>query len=179
MRLCSEETPGRSAMRRAVPVGITIVALALAWTLCLPAFAQEKARPASATEQVWAQEEAYWRYVKTHDAKSYLALWAEDFTGWPIVDAHPTGKSSIAPALNQRGGSLGQVAAYKLQRESVREHGPVVITFYRATVTRQNADGSKSTATYRMTHTWMKKHGVWQIVGGMSAADPPSAAAKP
>lgn len=144
----------------------------LALALCVHAFAQAKARPASATEQVWAQEEAYWRYVKTHDAKGYLSLWADDFMGWPIVDAHPAGKSSIAPVLNQHSGSLGQVVAYKLQRESVRQHGPVVITFYRATVTRKNANGSESTTTYRMTHTWLKQHGVWQIVGGMSAVDP-------
>lgn len=90
----------------------------LALALCVHAFAQAKARPASATGQVWAQEEAYWRYVKTHDAKGYLSLWADDFMGWPIVDAHPAGKSSIAPVLNQHGGSLGQVVAYKLRREN-------------------------------------------------------------
>lgn len=150
-----------------------------AWTLllsltipCSSSIAQQRPRGASATEQVWAGEEAYWRYVKEHDVKDYLGLWADDFMGWPIVDAHPAGKSSIAPVLNRHGGSLGQVVSYKLQRESVREHGPVVITFYRATVTRNNAAGSASTSTYRMTHAWMKEQGVWQIVSGMSAVDP-------
>jgi hypothetical protein len=33
---------------------------------------------ASATEQVWAAEEAYWRYLKEHDLKRYLALWSEN-----------------------------------------------------------------------------------------------------
>jgi ketosteroid isomerase-like protein len=147
--------------------------------LCVAGFAQQKSGAKSATEQVWSQEEAYWRYVKARDTKGYVALWSDAFTGWPIVDTHPVGKDSIARVLNASKGSLGQVASYELHRESVRQHGPVVITFYRATVTRRNANGSESTATYRMTHTWMKEHGVWHIVGGMSAVDPAPAAAKP
>jgi ketosteroid isomerase-like protein len=147
--------------------------------LCVAGFARQSTNAASATEQVWAQEKAYWRYVKARDTKRYVALWSDGFTGWPIVDAHPVGKDSIAPVLNASKGSLGQVASYELHRESVRQHGPVVIAFYRATVTRRNANGSETTATYRMTHTWMKEHGVWHIVGGMSAADPAPAGAKP
>ncbi|MHB8484412.1 MAG: nuclear transport factor 2 family protein [Candidatus Acidiferrales bacterium] len=142
--------------------------------LCLSGFAQQKSRAASPTEQVWAGEQAYWRYVKAHDVTRYLALWSDDFTGWPIVNEHPEHKAEVGAFLKANG-SLGHVVAYELHRESVEMHGDAVITFYRATVSRGNADGSVSTTTYRMTHTWMKKNGQWQIVGGMSAVDPPPA----
>lgn len=155
--------------------GAAILVLALAGTA---GWAQQEPRgtgaKSSATEQVWAGEEAYWRYVKSHDVKDYLALWSERFMGWPIVDEHPAGKRSLEAVLRGPGASLGNVIAYKLQRESVRQHGPVVITYYRVTVTRREANGSESTITYRLSHTWLKEHGVWQIVGGMSTVDPPA-----
>ncbi len=155
--------------------GAAILALALAGSTGL---ARQKPRATaektSATGQVWAGEEAYWRYVKARDVKDYLALWSERFMGWPISADHPAGKASLEAVLRGPGAGLGNVVAYKLQRESVRQHGPVVITYYRVTVTRREANGSASTITYRLSHIWLKKHGVWQIVGGMSAVDPPA-----
>lgn len=134
------------------------------------AFAQHKSPASSATEQAWAGEQAYWRYVKAHDTKSYLALWADDFNGWPISNEHTIHRQDIAPFVT-KGGSMSHVVAYRLQRESITVHGPVVVTFYRVTETRQNADGSQGTTTYRMTHTWMKRRGAWQIVASMSAEE--------
>lgn len=142
--------------------------------LCLSGFAQQRTRAGSATEQVWAGEQAYWRYVKSRDVTRYLALWSDDFAGWPIVNEHPEHKADVA-AFVRANGSLSHVVGYELHRESVEMHGDAVITFYRATVSRRNADGSVSTTTYRMTHTWMKNNDEWQIVGGMSAVDPSTA----
>ncbi len=155
--------------------GAAIFALALA---CATGPAQAKSRATdkktSATEQVWAKEKAYWRYVKGHDVKDYLALWSKDFMGWPISAEHPAGKDSLRKVLKSSGVGLGHVVAYKLQRESVRQHGPVVITYYLVSVTRGEANGSRSTTTYRLSHTWLREHGVWLIVGGMSTVNPPA-----
>jgi ketosteroid isomerase-like protein len=146
-------------------------AVAMAAVLwCAGAFAQQKAT-SSATEQAWAGEEAYWRYVKAHDTKSYLALWADDFNGWPISNQHTIHRSEIA-AFVTKGGSMSHVVAYTLERESVEVHGDAVVTFYRVKETRQNAAGAEVTTTYRMTHTWMKRGGAWKIVASMSAEEP-------
>ncbi len=158
-------------MKRTALATTSTLALCL---LCLSGFAQQKSRAASPTEQVWAGEQAYWRYVKAHDVTRYLALWSDDFTGWPIVNEHPEHKAEVGAFLKANG-SLGHVVAYELHRESVEMHGDAVITFYRAMVSRSNADGSVSTTTSRMTPTWMNKTGPWQIGGGMSAVDPPPA----
>ena len=161
-----------------IVAGIAGAAIVLLTLACTTGLARQKLRATgkktSATGQVWAREEAYWRYVKAHDMKGYLSLWSESFTGWPIADDHPVSKDSLEAVVSGSGAILGHVVAYKLRRESVRQHGPVVITFYRATVTSREANGSLSATTYRMTHTWLKERGVWQIVGGMSAVDPPA-----
>lgn len=117
---------------------------------------------------IWAGEEAYWRYVQAHDNNGFRSLWADDFVGWPIVQQRPIHKSDI----QLTSGSMNTVISYELHRESVDMHGPVGITFYRVTVHRRTEDGSESTVTNRLTHTWMKQGKVWQIVGGMSAYDP-------
>jgi ketosteroid isomerase-like protein len=157
---------------------LTAAALGALTFPCAQGVAQQKPRPAndvqSATEQVWAGEEAYWRDVKAHDVEHYLSLWSEDFMGWPIVDEHPAGKGSLRAVVEGPGASLGNVIAYSLQRESVRQHGPVVITYYRVTETRRVANGSDVTTTYRLSHTWLRQRDGWKIVGGMSCVDPPA-----
>lgn len=165
-------------MTKTTIVASTAAALAALTFTCTKGTAQQAPRSAnelkSATEQVWAGEQAYWRDVKAHDVKDYLALWSEDFMGWPIVDEHPAGKGSLRAVVEGPGASLGNVTAYTLQRESVRRHGPVVITYYRVTETRRVANGSDVTTTYRLSHTWLKERGAWKIVGGMSCVDPPA-----
>lgn len=138
-------------------------------------FAQQKSQTSSETEQVWAQEEAYWRYVQTNDAQHWAALWSDDFVGWPASKEHPMHRAEGIAEFRAGSSSLSHVTAYQLHRESVEMHSPVVITFYRVTFRIHHADGSESTHSARMTHTWMKRGSTWQIVGGMSAADAPPA----
>lgn len=152
-------------MKKEIFAGAALVSV---FVVCVSAFAQQAA--SSAKEEVWAGEEAYWQYVKAHDVKDYMALWARDFAGWPISDEHPIQWSDIASFVTKKG-SLTQVVSYELHRENVELHGPVAITYYRATVRRHSADGSESTKTYRITHTWMNHGGKWQIISGMSAMD--------
>lgn len=123
----------------------------------------------SAVEQVWSGEEAYWRYVQSHDLQHYMTLWSDGFVGWPLVTDHPIHKKDIESQFQS--GRLSLVIGYELHRESVETHGPVVITFYRVTTRLRQADHSESTATSRITHTWMKEGDTWHIVGGMSAND--------
>lgn len=77
--------------------------------LCLSGFAQQKSRAANPTEQVWAGEQAYWRYVKAHDVTRYLALWSDDFAGWPIVNepSRTQGRSWRVRKGKRQSGSRG------------------------------------------------------------------------
>jgi ketosteroid isomerase-like protein len=150
--------------------------IAIVYLILLGAIAVAQQQPANATEQVWSGEEAYWRYVQSHDLRNYMALWSNDFVGWPIVTNHPIHKTDVAAQFQS--GRLSQVIAYDLQRESVEIHGPIVTTFYRVKLRLRNADHSEFTATSRLTHTWMKESDVWRIVAGMSADDSAPAATK-
>ncbi|HYL61901.1 MAG TPA: nuclear transport factor 2 family protein [Candidatus Methylomirabilis sp.] len=139
-------------------------------TLCIPARAQKASALVGSAAEICAQEEAYWKYVQAHDADRWTALWSDDFVGWPMSKAHPVGKAGGVSDFKS-GKSFGRVLSYQLQRESVDIHGSIGITFYRAIVRVRNDDGTESTSTVRLTHTWMKQGRVWRIVGGMSAPD--------
>lgn len=129
-----------------------------------------------AAEQVWSGEEAYWHYVESRDLEHYLALWSDDFVGWPIVTDHPIHKAEIASHFQS--GWVSRVIAYELHRESVDMHGPIGVTFYRVRLRLRGADHSESIAISRITHTWMNNGREWQIVSGMSAADSDSPSPK-
>jgi ketosteroid isomerase-like protein len=148
--------------------------LILCWVLlpllCIPVRTQKSSASVGSAAEIWAQEEAYWKYVQAHDAHGWAALWSEDFVGWPMSKAHPVGKADGVSDFKS-GKSFGRVLSYQLQRESVAMHGPIGITFYRAIVRVRNGDGTESTTTARLSHTWMKQGRAWKIVGGMSAPD--------
>jgi ketosteroid isomerase-like protein len=119
--------------------------------------------------EVWEQEEAYWRDLKTHDKRAFLSLWHEQFVGWPRVELAPIQKDQIALQPNMRRRFL----EYKLEPLSVREYGDnLVVTFYRCTARSTDENGGdEQTQSTRLTHTWMKTAQGWQIIGGMGSQD--------
>jgi len=71
-----------------------------------PAYAA--ASEAAGISEVWALEEAYWRYLKAGDVENYVTLWHEDFIGWPCDQPHPLRKQSVgARVLWDLGGVAG------------------------------------------------------------------------
>jgi ketosteroid isomerase-like protein len=46
-------------------------------------------------QEVWNREEAYWTAVRSRNADAYIALWREDFVGWPYFDHDPIRKSDL------------------------------------------------------------------------------------
>jgi len=132
-----------------------------------------------AEKEVWDQEESYWHALQVDDRESFLQLWDERFMGWPRYDSAPADKDGIRHEFAPGTGSRGKVLDYKLEPLSVREYGKeVVITFYRAKVTRGRANREVETRTSRLTHTWMKTDQGWKIIGGMSADDSESAGSR-
>jgi hypothetical protein len=125
-------------------------------------------------DQVWKEEEAYWRYVKAGAVEDYLALWHADFTGWPCITPAPARKNTIGDWVRDiRDNGWG--FSYELKREAVQVFGEVAIVFYTATSNYDFGDSPPSWAgprwiqptTWKYTHTWQRDGDSWLIIGGM------------
>lgn len=124
--------------------------------------------------EVWAREEAYWRFVAAGDVEHYLELWHPDFRGWPCAAEHPATKATIGDWVRDiRDQHL--TFTYKLQREGGTVVNGAVIVYYRTPMIYRYPDGKMQgeSTTKKFTHTWLKTDGVWQIIGGMCGADAP------
>jgi hypothetical protein len=135
----------------------------------LPALAAPPPDPESrSVSEVWAREDAYWRYVKAGEVDAYRTLWDERFTGWPCTRAHPQTKAAIGDWVRDiRDQKIS--FEYSLTREAAKDFGDVVIVYYRTPMVRKLASGTVENAgrEYKFTHTWMKVGSAWLIIGGM------------
>jgi ketosteroid isomerase-like protein len=63
----------------------------------------------------------------------------------------------------------------KLESDSIEQlaiqvTGNIAINYYRIKITWTNAEGAEiRTDALRITHTWLRTGGRWQIIGGMSS----------
>ena len=152
--------------RRVSAVGMLLLAAA---GLCAarPAAAQQ-----SANEQaVWKLETAYWNAVKSVDLVGYRALWHEDFVGWPYSSAQPVRKDHITDWITEPTGKGLHLQWYSIEPAASQATDNVVITHYWVTgFWTDKAGHGDEPETSRITHTWLKTAGGWQIVGGMSVS---------
>jgi ketosteroid isomerase-like protein len=140
---------------------------------CLFAFSAlaVAANPSKDDAQIWSSEKAYWEYVKANDLEKYRSLWHEDFVGWPSVSSNPLGKSHITDWITNQTSKGLKLQSYSIEPLAVRVTGDVAIDHYRIKLRWARAgtgEGAGPEAT-RITHTWIRVNGRWQILGGMSA----------
>lgn len=123
--------------------------------------------------EVWGREADYWRFLKAGDVDSYVSLWHEKFIGWPCGQEHPKLKASIGDWVREVRDERISVAA-ELTREGAEAFGDVVVVHYQFTKVDTYPDGHVEGLGERskITHTWMKVGGTWQIIGGMCGALP-------
>lgn len=142
--------------------------------LMLPFAAAAQQDPQEMNEDeaaVWALEEAYWRYVKNTDIESYLALWDEQFVGWPFGSPEPAEKSSISDWIEPLHADPNRIFKYDLERKAVRSFGDIVVTHltYRTCfVSRETGEIVEDRGGRKITHTWRRNPGGWQIITGMA-----------
>ena len=135
--------------------------------LTAAAFAQDSARDEA---QVWNLEKAYWEYVKANDLQKYRALWHEDFLGWPYVSSAPTGKDHITDWITANTSKGVKLRSYTIEQLAVRVAGDIAINHYRIKANwAADETANVRTDALRITHTWIRTHDTWQILGGMSA----------
>jgi ketosteroid isomerase-like protein len=120
--------------------------------------------------QVWSLEKAYWEYVKANDLEKYRALWHKDFVGWPFVSLAPVHKVHITDWITANTSKDIKLQSYSIEQLAIHVTGDVAIDHYRIRAIWANSEGADAkTEAFRITHTWMRTHDSWQILGGMSA----------
>jgi ketosteroid isomerase-like protein len=131
------------------------------------AFAADSANDGA---QLWQLEKAYWEYVKANDLEKYRALWHENFVGWPFVSSVPVRKDHITDWITANTFKGITLQSYAIEQLAIQVTGDVAIDHYRIKATWANNEAvAVRTDSFRITHTWIRMHGTWQIIGGMSA----------
>ena len=134
--------------------------------LASAAFAQDSAKDEA---QIWQLEKAYWECVKANDLEKYRALWHEDFLGWPFVSSAPVRKDHITDWITANTSKGIKLQSYSIEQLAIQVTGDIAINHYRIKAMWDNGEGAEArTDALRMTHTWIRWHGTWEIIGGMS-----------
>jgi len=135
--------------------------------LATAAFAQDSANEEA---QIWNLEKAYWEYVKANDLEKYRALWHENFLGWPFVSSAPVRKDHITDWITSNTSKGVKLQSYSIEQLAIHVTGDVAINHYRIRANWADNEGAEvRTDALRITHTWIRTHGSWQIISGMSA----------
>ncbi len=122
-------------------------------------------------EHLWRLEEAYIQAHAEADHQTILSLWDEQFLGWPSRLREPSGKDRGPEYLAEFFPTPMRLAP-RIERLGIRFAGDVAILFYRVHWGGSNESGTVTTATTRLTHTWIKRGSEWLILGGMSSPEP-------
>jgi ketosteroid isomerase-like protein len=109
--------------------------------------------------------------VKANDLQKYRALWHDDFVGWPFVSAAPVQKDHITDWIRNNTSKGLKLQSYSIEQLAVRVTGDIAIDHYRIKTNWASSDTGEAVQTeaMRITHTWIRTNGTWQILGGMSA----------
>ena len=120
--------------------------------------------------QVWQLEKAYWEYVKANNLEKYRTLWHENFVGWPFVSPEPVRKDHITDWITANTSKSVNLQSYSIEQLAIQVTGDIAVNYYRIKATWVNSTGAEvKTDRIRITHTWIRTRGTWQIIGGMSS----------
>ena len=115
-------------------------------------------------EEIWELEEAYFANLYKADYEALLALVHSRFLGWPSAMPRPVDKEGSARFMRQLV-PKPTLCTIKIERGGIRVMGEVALTQYNI---RVNDPATGKTQSSRITHTWVKDRGRWQLLGGMS-----------
>jgi ketosteroid isomerase-like protein len=120
--------------------------------------------------QIWSLEKAYWEYVKANDLGKYRTLWHENFLGWPYISSSPVRKDQVTDWITMNTSKGVTLESYLIEQLAIQVTGDVAINYYRIKANWGTSEGVEVRKNaLRITHAWIRTHGTWQIVGGMSA----------
>lgn len=119
--------------------------------------------------EIWALEEQYMTMLSKKDLEGLSQLWHEDFIGWPSHSAEPVDRSTAQASLEDLFHRLDIVGSAIRPRAMYRSTD-MAEAYYTVIFQVRSVDGTLAAAAYRIVHVWIKDHGGWKVVGGMSAA---------
>jgi ketosteroid isomerase-like protein len=126
--------------------------------------------PVNDETQVWQLEKAYWQDVKANDLEKYRALWHENFLGWPFVSSAPVRKDHITDWITSNTSKGIKLQSYSIEQLAIQVTGDLAVDYYRVKATWADSAGAEVRSDQiRITHTWIRTHATWQIIGGMSS----------
>jgi len=117
-------------------------------------------------QEIWDLEETYWRYVQAGDVENFVAMWHDDFVGWPCGSTEPHRKDTIGDWV-QAIKDNGWHVTYELQPKAVQRFEATAVVNYSARVMYDYRDGTTTETLWKFTHTWAQTGNSWWIIGGM------------
>ena len=127
-------------------------------------------------QTLWNLEHAYWHYVESNDLAAYSNLWHKDFLGWPSVSSAPVRKDHITDWITSQTSKGLAFKTVDFKPAALQVTGDVAFACYWITFKWLDKAGTGAPHTFRITHAWFRSGKDWQIIGGMSMAEPGSAA---
>lgn len=119
-------------------------------------------------QEVWAGEEAYWKFVENQDVDGFMALWDQEFIGWSCGAPAPKNYEELRSGIP---GWFADVAA-EGEKTTIEPEGVIIdeqfaITYLTAKTTTSNEADGTDVETIKIVHTWRRTDDGWKIIGGM------------
>jgi len=118
-------------------------------------------------KELWNLEETYMLNYKDKNIEVLTEFWDEKFIGWPEWAEQPLDVNNAKSALSKP--SENKIISFKIRPQNMVLKGNIAVVYYLIDLNLENRVQEKSTATFRIIHTWLNKNGKWHIIGGMSA----------
>lgn len=118
-------------------------------------------------KKIWQLEEKYWEHWINKDMEGYLSLLHDGFIGWPSQLEMPSGKKSAQKFVQDFWNQV-KLFGFDMKPAAIKIIDGVAIVHY--FVNGKDEAGNRVGSRYRITHTWIKQGGKWQVMGGMSSA---------
>ena len=138
-------------------VSLLLSGIAAFWSL--QAFGGEFSE---AQKEIWNLEIKYWESIKNADVETHKNLLHDNLVSMPSRKSEPINK---AEEIHGR----YRVVAYEIEPLAIQlfDNVAIVCYYYKYTGLWRGNDVSDSG---RVTHTWMKQNGTWQLIGLMEAS---------
>ena len=127
----------------------------------------KKSASSAVQQELWNLEENYMLNYKNKNIEVLSEFWHQQFTGWPEWAEEPVNVKDAKTALRKP--SENEIISFKIRPLNIVLKGNTAVVYYLIDLNLENRKQEKSTVTYRIIHSWLKKNGKWQILGGMSA----------
>ena len=119
-------------------------------------------------KEVWAGEEAYWKYVSDRDVDGFMTLWDERFVGWPCDALAPKNYKGLRSSVAEWFAEVAAVSSETvIEPEAVIVDEQFAITYLAATTTMAREATGAEVTSIKIVHTWRRTDIGWKIIGGM------------